>query len=95
MKRRQFIKSIAGLFAATQVPSVLAKPKSVIEPFPEPTIKGNPDIGLVEIFESSKLSTSIFEISPKETPFIGVERELKFNQELVSTFEEIIGKRLS
>jgi len=27
MKRRQFIKSIAGLFAATQVPSVLAKPK--------------------------------------------------------------------
>jgi len=27
MKRRQFIKSIAGLFAATQVPSVLAKPQ--------------------------------------------------------------------
>lgn len=58
MKRRTFIKSIAGLFAATQIPNVLAKPVATSDPldkaYEDAVLYGRSFITSDEILRSQK-----------------------------------------
>lgn len=51
MKRRTFIKSIAGIFAATQIPNVAARPQTKL-----------PDNSTVFGYESVDLSEAKFDV---------------------------------